>query len=65
MMGTADPLPAEPAEKVVFMEDMNDSELASALDLPAGLTNLGNTCYLNATVQCLRTVPELKDVLSK
>lgn len=41
MMGTADPLPAAPAEKVVFMEDMNENELASALEMPAGLTNLG------------------------
>ena len=65
MMGTADALPQAPQEKVQFMEDMNDHELASALDLPAGLSNLGNTCYLNATVQCLRTVPELRDALAK
>lgn len=65
MMGTADALPTEPAEKPVFMEDMSEQQLASALDVPAGLTNLGNTCYMNATVQCLRAVPELKDALKK
>ncbi|XP_059059026.1 ubiquitin carboxyl-terminal hydrolase 14 [Achroia grisella] len=56
-------VPAAPVEKTKFVEDMNESELATALDMPEGLINLGNTCYMNATVQCLKTVPELRNAL--
>ena len=70
MMGTpAANAPAvleRPKEKVKFMEDMTEAEAAKAEGAtPAGLQNLGNTCYMNSTLQTLRAVPELQEHLSK
>ncbi|KAI4502640.1 hypothetical protein M0802_002552 [Mischocyttarus mexicanus] len=44
-------------------ENINESELVIVLDLLAGLTNLGNTYYLNATVQYFKIVLELREAL--
>ncbi|XP_067625412.1 ubiquitin carboxyl-terminal hydrolase 14 [Eurosta solidaginis] len=65
LLGSREQVPEEPITPVKFIEDMNEAEMATAMELPPGLTNLGNTCYMNATVQCLHAVPELREALEK
>lgn len=54
-----------PKEQVKFVEDMTEAEQAQQVGAtPAGLMNLGNTCYLNSTLQTLRAIPELQNALA-
>jgi ubiquitin carboxyl-terminal hydrolase 14 len=65
MMGTADKVPEAPAQQQTFMEDLPEEEqdTSGMSKYGAGLQNLGNTCYMNSTVQCLYAVPELRQSL--
>eukprot|EP00128_Syssomonas_multiformis_P017684 Colp12_sorted_trinity150504_noHs@24170 len=64
LMGTAEKL-KEPEAKTVFAEDLSAHQLAAANNLPVGFVNLGNTCYMNATLQCLRSAAPLQHALQK
>jgi ubiquitin carboxyl-terminal hydrolase 14 len=65
VIGTASELPKPPEKPIVFLEDMDESQLAAVITVPAGLLNLGNTCYMNASVQVMRAIPGLRDSLGR
>ncbi|KHN88446.1 Ubiquitin carboxyl-terminal hydrolase 14 [Toxocara canis] len=65
MMGTTEALPKTPTVRQQFLEDMTEAEAIAAIKLPVGIKNLGNTCYMNATLQCFKAIPELREALNK
>ena len=64
LLGTSAEVPSRPELSSEMAEAM-ELEQSGAAGLPRGIINLGNTCYMNATVQCLKAVPELKEALRR
>lgn len=66
MMGSADEVKVDaPANMPKFVEDLPEEEqnTLATKAYGSGLKNLGNTCYMNSTVQCLYSIQGLRDAV--
>jgi len=64
LVGTSDDV-KKPEEKTTNEDDQKMEIDSPMTKQPVGLYNLENTCYMNSTLQCLLSVPELKSSLAQ
>mmetsp|Transcript_38551 Transcript_38551/g.46608 ORF Transcript_38551/g.46608 Transcript_38551/m.46608 type:complete len:495 (+) Transcript_38551:208-1692(+) len=66
LMGSAEEVPEAPKVEMKFVEDLPEEaqDYSDTRALGNGLNNIGNTCYMNSTIQCLYNIPDLKDQLN-
>ena len=70
MLGAAPKESQSIKPEVTFVEDLTQEQKMQILrekgeEIVFGLNNLGNTCYLNSTIQCLGRVKELRESLKE
>lgn len=65
VIGSATEPPNAPTEPVIFLEDLPAIQSRRLVQHHAGLSNLGNTSWLNSALQILRAIPELQVALSR
>lgn len=65
VLGTPDTgLVSKPKQQSQFIEDLApDQQFQHVHQLPIGFQNMGNTCYLNATLQALYRIEPLRDMI--
>ncbi|CAI4061070.1 hypothetical protein SKDZ_06G0800 [Saccharomyces kudriavzevii ZP591] len=65
LLGTPDAnLISKPAKRNNFIEDLApEQQVQQFAETPVGFKNMGNTCYLNATLQALYRVDDLRDMI--
>ncbi|CCF57443.1 hypothetical protein KAFR_0C04520 [Kazachstania africana CBS 2517] len=65
LLGTPDAnLVSKPKSQNHFIEDLTpEQQVQQFNDIPIGFKNMGNTCYLNATLQALYRIDDLRDAV--